>query len=578
MQTSYLLLPITHFIERWIFQKLKNWLIPIASFVMFGTFSKRTVSSSLLNLWKSTRGKSPKRSLKIFLKPNGEIFKSITMVLDKSARLAKITECYLPLSLITLAIILFFWKFLFFGFASDDFFHLWAARFNNFNNFINFFSFGYSLNEINYTFYRPLTTHVYYGLINKFFNLNPFPYHVVSLTIHIFNTLLVYKLFKLIAQEKIPRFAYLAAIFYGFNPSHAVTIGWAGVFQEIGVTFFILLSILFFYKNLIHTKQLYFFASIGFFILALFSKEVAIILPFFLVLVVLFTDPKKNFLKTLPFFIVLIIYSYMRFIIYKFVQTEGYTFIINSQALNTLRWHIWWALGFPEIYTNFIGPKLIVNSRLWTDFLKESLIVFPLFIALNISIIFSIAAIIKKEIKQIFDRRIVLFASMYIIFLLPVIFLPQNKHAYHQTTSLAGFSIVLALVLRKFEETKIKYSNVIINIIVISFLILSYISVDLSRKHNFIFIRAKIADKLLNSFKEQYPNLVQNSIIYIKNDELSFSQVDDYKTGIQSYYALRGPFAFRLLYGDNIDVYYEGVNMPPSNTDESRLVEFVAKF
>jgi len=532
------------------------------------------------------------------------------MVLDKSARLAKITECYLPLSLITLAIILFFWKFLFFGFASDDFFHLWAARFNNFNNFINFFSFGYSLNEINYTFYRPLTTHVYYGLINKFFNLNPFPYHVVSLTIHIFNTLLVYKLFKLIAQEKIPRFAYLAAIFYGFNPSHAVTIGWAGVFQEIGVTFFILLSILFFYKNLIHTKQLYFFASIGFFILALFSKEVAIILPFFLVLVVLFTDPKKNFLKTLPFFIVLIIYSYMRFIIYKFVQTEGYTFIINSQALNTLRWHIWWALGFPEIFTNFIGSKLTLNSRLWTEFLKESLIVFPLFIILNFSIIFSTVAIAKKKIEGIFDKRVVLFASMYIIFLLPVIFLPQNKHAYHQTTSLAGFSIAFALILRKFVETKIdshsltavvlssslpgvtiilgiitrvfslgiKYSNVIINIIVISFLILSYISVDLSRKHNFIFFRAKIADKLLSSFYEQYPNLGQNSIIYIKNDELTSSQGDDYKTGIQSYYALRGPFAFRLLYGDNIDVYYEGVNKPPSDADKSRLVEFVAKF
>ena len=500
------------------------------------------------------------------------------MVLEKSARLTKITENYLPISLITLAIILFFWKFLFFGFTIDDFFHLWAARFNNFDDFINFLSFNYSLNEINYTFYRPVTTHVYYGLINKFFNLNPLPYHVVSLTIHILNTLLVFILFKLFVIEKSPRCAYLAAIFYGLNPSHAVGIGWAGVFQEIGVTFFILLSILFFYKNLVHSKQLYYFASIGFFILALFSKEVAIILPFFLVLVVLLTDPKKNFLRTLPFFIILIIYSYMRFIIYKFVQTEGYTFIINSQALNTLRWHIWWALGFPEIYTNFIGPKLIVNSRLWTDFLKESLIVFPLFIALNISIIFSIAAIIKKEIKQIFDRRIVLFASMYIIFLLPVIFLPQNKHAYHQTTSLAGFSIVLALVLRKFEETKIKYSNVIINIIVISFLILSFISVDLSRKHNFILFRARIADKLLSSFHEQYPNLDQNSIIYIKNNELTSSQVDDYKTGIQSYYALRGPFAFRLLYGDNIDVYYEGVNMPPSNTDESRLVEFVAKF
>lgn len=176
----------------------------------------------------------------------------------KPLELSIIPRRYL-LSLLVLGILLYFWKLLFFGFSSDDYFHLWAAKYNNINEFINLFTFDYSLNKIDYIFYRPLTTHVYYGVISKYFHFNPLPFSAVSLIFHILNTLLVFKLYKLFIQDKRDKFAYIAAAIYGFNPSHSISVAWAGAFQEIGVTFFILLSIIFFLQ-----KYYIFEASISF--------------------------------------------------------------------------------------------------------------------------------------------------------------------------------------------------------------------------------------------------------------------------------------------------------------------------
>lgn len=268
----------------------------------------------------------------------------------------------------------------------------------------------------------------------------------------------------------------------------------------------------------------------------------------------------------------------MHFVVYNFEQTEGYTFIINSQFINTLRWHIWWALGFPEIFTNYIGSNLMIQPKLWTDFLKESMIAIPLFVLLISILVFLIFAIAKYKRRELYDNKLALFALMYLIFLLPVLFLPQNKHAYHQTTSLVGLSIVIALLMNKFEELKIKYNKVYINAAIVIFLIISYISIDLSSKHNFILLRSKISHHVLSTFVHKNPTLPKNTIIYIKNEKNTPTQLDEYSIAIQSYYALRGAYAFKLFYGNEISVYYEGVKEPPGNTDDSKVMEYIVTF
>lgn len=482
-----------------------------------------------------------------------------------------------PIVLIAFLVILYFWRLLFFNFVTDDFFHLRIGQFKNPEEFITLFTFSHSLETSEFIFYRPLTTQVYYGLLSKLFGFNPFPFHLFSLVVHILNTFLVYKLTSFLLRNKYRLFASLAAIFFGLNPSQTIAVGWAGTFQEIGVTFFIILSIFSFLKHLNTRKTVLFLGSFLFFIFALMSKENAMVLPFILLLMIFFFGNRKDLIKLVPFFIILIFYTYFHFIKYSFKQSEGYTFVVNLQALNTLRWHIWWALGFPEPLTNFIGPKFRILPHLWNFYFKEGVILLSLFVVLNLSIIYSILSIIRMGASNIFDKKILFFSLFYLIFLIPILFFPQNKYAYHQVTSLVGMSIILALTLQKLYLLKIKYSQLIIVITVISFLMLSFLSIDFTIKESFIIQRSRYVDNVLIPFLADYPTLPKDSVIYIKNDPNYIIPIEGWGgSALQSYYALYGDNAFKLYYGDDIEVYYEGVNDSLINADDSKIIKYVA--
>ena len=332
------------------------------------------------------------------------------------------------LLLLSVFLIIFsFWPLVFYNLVTDDFFLLWISKFDSLGEFLSFFTFSHSFSA-EFAFYRPLTIQVYYSLINHFFGLDPTAYHIASLGLHIINTLLVYKLANIFLASR--SFSVIAALLFGLNPSQTMAIGWAANFQEVGVTFFIILATLTFHTSLRKRGWKFFslfmyLSSITFFTLALASKQGAMIFPFVLIVMILLFGRRKDLLKTIPFFIILLFYTYFHFVKYHFEQTESYTFILDSQVFNTLRWHIWWALGFPEPFTTFIGPKLRVLNQLWISFFKEGIIVFSLFIIINLALVLEIFAIIRKKFVEIFDRRILFFSLFYFLFLASIF---QQKH------------------------------------------------------------------------------------------------------------------------------------------------------
>ena len=451
----------------------------------------------------------------------------------------------LPLIILLVAIFLFYSPLLFLNFIQDDFFCLLISKTNNLKDFFVFFTPEHSFITSHYTFYRPLTTQFYFGVMQKIFGLQPFFFHFASLLVHLLNVFLVYKLAKLFFPKAGRLLPLLSAFIYGSSQNHIVAIGWASNMQELGVTTFILLSTIFYRKNFI-------FYSLIFFILALLSKETAITLP----LLLFFINPKPK--KLIPFGLILAYYLFVHFIKFRFTETENYQLIVNFQALNTLKWYIWWGIGLPEMFMDYIGPRFSIVPNLWRFFFKESVAIFSLFGLLSLTLITSAITKIKKF--SFF------FLAFYLIFLLPIIFFPQNKYPYHQTTALAGFSIFLACFLASSK----KY---LIVSFVLFFGLLQIFSRNLTLQTNPMIQRSKLVTQNLDIFRKQYPTLPENSIIYIKNDP-NYPKINDIWGGTakQLSIAVSREDSFKLYYGDSVRVFFEGKDPTPKNFS----VEFTA--
>src|SRR5258708_6486515 len=140
---------------------------------------------------------------------------------------------------------LIFYPSLFVFFTNDDFFFLNIARAGSLGDFFKFFSLikgpdGFGM-------YRPLTTQVFYFLSSKLFNMQPMPLHMISFLFFFAIIYLVYKLvFELIKSSKI---AMVSAFLYAVSATHFGHLYYLATFQELGMTFFVLLSCITFIKN-----------------------------------------------------------------------------------------------------------------------------------------------------------------------------------------------------------------------------------------------------------------------------------------------------------------------------------------
>ncbi len=129
--------------------------------------------------------------------------------------------------------------------------------------------------------YRPVVTFSY--LVDySFWKLNPFGYHLGNLLIHALNGVLIFLIFRSLPIR--PAAALAAALLFVVHPVTAEPVNAVGFREELLAAFFCLLAYSG-YLNLLqetrHRKFFLFFTSFSF-LLALFTKEVAIVLPLLL--------------------------------------------------------------------------------------------------------------------------------------------------------------------------------------------------------------------------------------------------------------------------------------------------------
>ena len=132
--------------------------------------------------------------------------------------------------------------------------------------------------------YRPVSTASYF-LIYAFAELDPFYYHLVSLLLHILNTVMVYLLANFVIKDRLK--ALVAGGLFASHPVLTETINCIAFNDDLLTTFFFLLAFLAYIHitaERLKSSIIAFSLSLLFYLLGLLSKEMAITFPAVIVL------------------------------------------------------------------------------------------------------------------------------------------------------------------------------------------------------------------------------------------------------------------------------------------------------
>src|SRR3989344_3640267 len=433
-------------------------------------------------------------------------------------------------------IILFFTPSLVNYFSADDWFHLRVSNIDKLSEFLNFFSFEKTAQTI--TFYRPLPTQVFFFVFQKLFGLNPIPYHLFVLLCFGLSLYLINKLAVVLLNSE--KKALITTLIYGFSVSNFTRLYFLAAFQEIALVLFSVACILTFFKKK-------YILSYLFFILALLSKETAVVLP--LILVILDWGRKKlNLKKLVPFALIFLPYLYLRLI--RFGGAAGETYIWNFSPLkagHTLMWYFLWSLGAPELLIDYIGSGLRPISRFFTDYSHW----WPVILGLLITNLGLVTYLLVRNIRKI-DKKLIGFVTLFIISLLPVLFLPQHKFALELGLPLIWFAFGLSYLLP--EKGRLLYIPLFI-----------YLSFNLSMNYltytrHYSVGRAKIALKVYEYFVKNYPVEPKGSYFEFVNDTAAYGV--SWGSSKQIANSIGGSELFRGLYRDpGYSVYFEDFPM-----------------
>jgi hypothetical protein len=130
--------------------------------------------------------------------------------------------------------------------------------------------------------FRPLTKAVYFGAMHGMFGLNPLPFHVVSLAVHLVNCLLVYELMKRLRVSSPAAVA--AAMLFALDVAFFHVIGWISCIQQLLGQMFMLSALVWGMDYGRQRRARDMWSSVVAYVLALMSMEQTFGVPVILVL------------------------------------------------------------------------------------------------------------------------------------------------------------------------------------------------------------------------------------------------------------------------------------------------------
>ncbi len=314
--------------------------------------------------------------------------------------------------------------------------------------------------------YRPVSTLSYF-IDFSIWKLNPFGFHLTNLFLHIINVILLFFLIILITRSQ--AIALLASLLFAIHPVNAETVNMIAFRPNLLSFLFFVTSFILFIKCNQHAdkKKMYvYILSLGSFLLALFSKEMAIIFPVVLLCYDYFIKkmPNNIFAHLKKYYLgyasVLVFYLLVKFIVIGNVvkQTVAYpmgNFYTNIFTMaKVFATYIQWFLLPINVHPTLPDDPNLISYSLFEPKVMISivLIVFILVIAIKIRNKFPLVS----------------FATFwFFVALIPVANILYSLTNYMSARYLylasVGFCLVASFLLVKFPSLKIfKISSVIL--------------------------------------------------------------------------------------------------------------------
>ena len=465
-------------------------------------------------------------------------------------------------------------------FSHDDFFHFKISQTNgSISDFINLFGF-HSLEERGIAFYRPIFREVLFNVLYLLFGLNHLPFRILSLVIHFVNITLVYILMEKLFQRR--ELSFFTAFFFGITAANVGSLYYlAGGVQALGATMFMLATVILFWEWLESQNIRFFIYSFFTFLISLGSHELAVVTPLLLFGLSLAKGELfwKSVQRIVLFFMVVAVFLYFDFTRIGFSTGEQqYQLTFSPKAIfNSLAWYTAWALGIPEMFIDFVGPKLTLNPNLmkfWGDYTAG------IFFFGGIAVtLFAACLIYALRGRVLGGRRFLFLLFWFPIALSPVILLPLHKSTYYLTPVLPAFwGLVGIVVFSAYEWLKkenMGVANSLFGVFLASAFLLSALSVTLADQTYPAANRGRIAQKLINDVREKYPQLPKGATVYFKNDPNYPTISGDWGgSSKQAAFVLNNQDALQLLYKDpTLKVLYEDL----SNTNGDIVYSLVAR-
>lgn len=423
----------------------------------------------------------------------------------------KFVKWYLFFLIITC---LFYGTSLRYGFSQDDWYFLYISQAHSIGDIFNFFN---PWTQAGFAFFRPLGTQLYYYLFSS-----PFSMHLFMLSLQALNGYLVTRLLLKLRYSKLT--SYLVGILYSLSSVHFLSLYYIAATQQLLAASFSLFSLLFF------LQRKYFVTGI-FFLLALFSKETAIVTP---AVAYLLSDQKvfSRLRSLIPYIVVGAAYGLLRLLSTASTQSE-YHFFFGPSIITNLRWYALFASNFPEGLVNYGLPRMGINFYKFAIDAGWTLVLLPS--------VLSIYAFYKLLATR--NWKLVIW---FTIALSPVILLRNHLYPHYLDLGLVPFLILLI------DRTPAKLRWVIFTIFIIS----SYLSIHYSVKNHWTTNRATMSTALLARLP--WSELCQKQAIAFVGDVRSAREVS-YTLSLAN-----GPRV--ICQNRSLAVYYEGIDPEiPSN-------------
>ncbi len=158
--------------------------------------------------------------------------------------------------------------------------------------------------------YHPLTT-LTYLFEYHIYGLNPLPFHLLNVLLHLANTMLVFKLAEKLSGQRVT--ALIVAALFALHPMHVESVAWISERKDVLYTLFYLSSLLVYLQYLNNGyRGKYYLICLVLFILSLLSKSAAVTLPVILLVVDWYKGRKPDarmFLEKIPLLLLSLLFG-----------------------------------------------------------------------------------------------------------------------------------------------------------------------------------------------------------------------------------------------------------------------------